>query len=309
QVRTGKMLESEVKKIKQAVAKFRENEGLTQTEVNTIIQENPQRKTGSKDARDVHQKLWSMVVDACPSRPRKKLILWCRKNFHNFVARGKWTAEQDDELDEMVKAHGKSWVLIGGLINRHPDDVRDRYRNYLICRETAKQDYWTVEEEEQLTAAVEKAIKKIQENLDREGKRDVTAEELVSWGLISDEMGRTRSRLQCQEKWKRLSMAEPMKDRDNVVTLLPAGNNGWRIKKARRDLRRFTALDKNKLVRAVRDSGAIHERDISWKDIVNDTFEKKYERQALVVVWGRLKQSVPDYKDKNVNDCAKYLAK
>ncbi|KAK3984248.1 hypothetical protein QBC44DRAFT_337331 [Cladorrhinum sp. PSN332] len=304
--KTGVMTESEAKKIKRAVQRFREAEGMSQEEVNKIIHENPQSKAGPKEA---HQRLWTLVVEGCPTRPRKKLILWCRKNFHNFVARGKWTTEQDDELAELVKSHGNAWVKIGSIVNRHPDDVRDRWRNYVVCRDTANTDQWSVEEEEKLKEVYQNALQKIQDKLDEEGNTGLNAEDLVSWQVVSDDMGRTRSRLQCQEKWKRLKDAEPLADRDQVVTLLPAGNNGWRIKKARKDLKRIGAVQKNTLVCAIKAGGYEHERDVGWKDIVENVFEKKYERQALVVVWGRLKQSVPDFSEKTVHECAKYLAR
>ncbi|KAK4222087.1 hypothetical protein QBC38DRAFT_490686, partial [Podospora fimiseda] len=303
--KVGVMTKTEVKQITKAVELFRETEGLSQEEVNSMIQDNPQ-KVGT-DSKLLHKRLWELVVESCPTRRRSKLILWCRKHFHNFVARGKWTNEQDDHLDQLVKTYGKSWVKIGSMVNRHPDDVRDRYRNYVVCRGTVKTDLWSVEEEEKLREVYQNALRKIQEKMDKTGDKEHSADDLINWQLISDDMGRTRSRLQCQEKWKRLAEAEPLADRDKVVTLLPAGNNGWRIKKARRDLKSIGAPEKYTLVNAIRAGGYEYEREITWKQIVEHVFKKEYERQALVVVWGRLKQAVPDYKEKTVNDCATFL--
>jgi hypothetical protein len=79
------------------------------------------------------------------------------------------------------------------------------------------------------------------------------------------------------------------------------------LEKARGDLRKITASDKYRLMCAVRDSGVGTDAKINWKQIVNDTFRGNYERQALVVTWGRLRKSVPDWEWKTTRDCARYL--
>ncbi|KAL2134356.1 hypothetical protein VTI74DRAFT_411 [Chaetomium olivicolor] len=295
--RSGPMSATEKNQIVGAVERFREDESLSQEEVNQIIQENP---LASKKA--IHHRLWASVQDACPSRPRQKLINWCRQRFHNFAGRGSWTQEQDDELAELVEVHGKKWSYIGGLINRHQKDVRDRWRNYLVCRESVKTDEWSEAEEDRLREVVEDAIDKIQENLSENARK--TPEELINWLYISEALGRTRSRLQCMEKWKRMRAAEPIGDK--IPTILPQGSS-WRLEKARKDLRKLTVNDKYTLMRAIRDSGVGKDAKISWKEIVSGTFGDKFERQALIVTWGRLRQAVPDWEWKTTHDCARYL--
>ncbi|KAK4154328.1 hypothetical protein C8A00DRAFT_14560 [Chaetomidium leptoderma] len=297
QYRSGPLSKNEQNQITRAVERFREDEDLTPEEINQVIHDNPQ-----KSEQAVNRQLWASIQSACPSRSRKKLISWCRQRFHNFAGRGAWTQEQDDELADLIETHGKKWSYIAGLINRYQKDVRDRWRNYLVCREFVKTDVWPEDEEDRFRELVENAIEKIREGMS-EGSRK-PAEELINWLNISESMGYTRSRLQCMEKWKRMRAAEPLPDK--VPTVLPPGSS-WRLEKARQDLRRLTAGDKYALMSAIRDSGVGTDAKISWKPIVSGTFGGNYERQALVVTWGRLRKAVPDWEWKTTRDCARYL--
>jgi hypothetical protein len=202
----------------------------------------------------------------------------------------------------LIETHGKRWSHIAGLINRYQKDVRDRWRNYLVCRGTVKTDVWSEDEEERFRELVENSIEKIREGLSANSRK--SPETLINWLDISQAMGYTRSRLQCMEKWKRMRAAEPLPDQ--VPTVLPPGTS-WRLEKARVDLRTMTADDKYILMREVRDSGVGADTKINWKHIVHVTFGGKYERQALVVAWGRLRKAVPDWEGKTTRDCARYL--
>ncbi|KAK4235339.1 hypothetical protein C8A03DRAFT_46513 [Achaetomium macrosporum] len=270
---------------------------ITQEEAIQLIHADPRDQD---QAASRH--LWAWIQDACPSRPRQKLINWCRQRFHNYIARGKWTKEQDDELAHLVEVHGKKWSLIAGLINRHQKDVRDRWRNYLICRDKVKTDVWSEDEEERLRELVEQSIENIRKKLPENSRK--SPEQLINWLAISEAMGYTRSRLQCMEKWKRMRASEPIPDK--APTVLPPGSS-WRLEKARTELRKITVNDKYTLVRAVRDSGVGTDKKINWKHIVRDIFGGKYERQTLIVTWGRLRQTVPDWEWKTTRDCARHL--
>jgi hypothetical protein len=295
--RSGPLSRTEQNQITAAVNRFREDESLTEEEIIHLIHQNPQI---SEQA--VNRQLWISIQDACPTRPRRKLIAWCRQRFHNFAARGVWTKEQDDELADLVEKHGKRWSYIAGLINRHQKDARDRWRNYLVCRDNAKTDVWSEDEEDHFREVVEHAIEKIRERLSGNSRK--SPEELINWLKISEEMDHTRSRLQCMEKWRRMRAAEPLADK--IPTVLPPGSS-WRLEKARKELRALTADDKYRLMSAVLDSRVGTDARIRWKSIVSDTFRSKYERQTLVVAWGRLRKAVPDWQWKTTRDCARYL--
>ncbi|KAK3904637.1 hypothetical protein C8A05DRAFT_31563 [Staphylotrichum tortipilum] len=297
QYRSGALSRAEQLQITNAVDQIRDAEGLSQEAINRVIHDNPRNSSQA-----IHRQLWAAIQDACPSRPRKKLMSWTRQRFHNFAGRGTWTPVQDDELADLIEKHGKKWSHIAGLINRYQKDVRDRWRNYLVCRHTVKTDAWSKDEEARFRELVESSINQIRLGSGGNTKKDPEA--LINWLQISEAMSQTRSRLQCMEKWKRMRAAEPLPD--EVPTVLPQGNSRP-LAKSRRDLRRLTAGGKYDLICAVRDSLVETDADINWTKIVDYTFAGRFERQALSVVWGRLRKAVPDWKQKTTRDCALHL--
>ncbi|KAK3348368.1 hypothetical protein B0H65DRAFT_463204 [Neurospora tetraspora] len=295
----GRMTQAEHARIKAVIDSFRDANGLTKHAVNEMIHQDPRKDPKNRE-------LWGLIVDACPNRPRRKVVNYCRQNFHNFPARGSWTKEQDEELESMLKLHGQKWTLIGGLINRFPDDVRDRYRNYLAAGGKNRKDYWSEEEEERFLKVVAEAIDKIKTSMAKDKKKseDESPESLINWQQISTAMNHTRTRLQCLQKWKTLRKNEALPD--SIMVKLPDGESS-RLDKARKDLRKITPEDKALLVRAIRDSGADRENKIKWKEIQKDVFDKQYAKTALTVTWGRLRQAVPQWESKSTQECAKYL--
>ncbi|KAL0467872.1 hypothetical protein QR685DRAFT_531737 [Neurospora intermedia] len=295
----GRVTPAEHARIKAVIDSFRDAQGLTKYEVNEMIRQDPRKDPKNRE-------LWALIVDACPNRPRRKVVSHCRQNFHNFPARGSWTKEQDEELESMLKLHGQKWTLIGGLINRFPDDVRDRYRNYLACGGKNRKDYWSEQEEERFLKVVAEAIDKIKSDMSKSKKKsdDESPESLINWQQISTAMNHTRSRLQCLQKWKTLRKNEALPD--SIMVKLPDGESS-RLDKARKDLRKITPQDKARLARAIRDSGADREAKIKWNQILEDVFDKQYAKTALKVTWGRLRQAVPQWESKSTQECAKYL--
>lgn len=299
QTRSGALSPAEAARVTAAVEAVRDINGLTQVAMNDIIHSNIKSSTSNKP---MHQQLWECVVEACPSQPRRKLIKWCRQQFHNFVARATWTPDQDEELLGLIKIHGTKWTKLGSMINRYPLDIRDRYRNYLVCHGFARTDFWSEQEEERLEDAVYEAIRQIREDLADNLATPNDPVSLVNWQKISEAMGRTRTRLQCREKWKRLRAND-----GNTVTGFESGTN-WRSEKARRDLKKITRRQKLDLLHAIRDSGVVKDSKIPWKEIVDETFGGEFERQALLIAWGRLRQAVPESGSKTTHDCATHLS-
>ncbi|CRK48895.1 hypothetical protein BN1723_008253 [Verticillium longisporum] len=185
-------------RITQAIESFGAQHKLTQVEINDMIQE--RFGAGRHSFNEVLDTLWNTIFSVCPGKTRQKTIDYCRKNFHNFKARGgNWTVEEDEDLAMLVEQHGKQWTKLSKELNRHPDDIRDRYRNYVICGQNLDRSGWTDDEERLLLRFVEEARETLKGPL-----RTRPIESTIDWQKISDEFGRSRSRLQCFTKWKRL---------------------------------------------------------------------------------------------------------
>ncbi|KAK0382644.1 hypothetical protein NLU13_8615 [Sarocladium strictum] len=299
----GRFSDLELDGIRQAVEQYRDDSGKTQHEVNEMI-----HAPGGTTAGEEHRQLWDMIFEKCPDRYRQKIINVTRKNFHNFVARGTWTPEQEAELRYLIDIHGTKWSQIAGLINRHPEDIRDRYRNYIVCGDRQRKDAWTEEEESRLTQYFIEAAEAIDDLRRSQPDRELlkkSYEELIDWQNISERMDRTRSRLQCITKWKAMNLKTNGKDK--VQALQPNSQITFKLEKARRQLHDMPETERYRLVLAIQGTAAGTESKIPWQKLIDKQFRTRYKRPTQFLLWTRLKQTIPGHESKTVRDIAQEL--
>ncbi|KAI0107437.1 hypothetical protein F4776DRAFT_645313 [Hypoxylon sp. NC0597] len=299
QLVTGQFSEFELRNITQAVERWRDDHHLTQAQVNDLIQGNP------KEVRS--HEFWSHIVATCPNRGRQKVINQCRRKFHNFVARGTWTPEQQEELKNMWEMHGNKFSVIGKLINRHPEDVRDRIRNYVVCGENRRVQPWTLEEEEKLKSIITEALEAIREQRQKTGKQPQEPEEdLIDWQLVSERMDRTRSRLQCIQKWKLMHRKQANRGSIDGGEVLPVDQI---IQNARDEATAMSSRDLYNVVKAIRACNANAESRIPWAKVRSKQLGDQWSRPTLMVAWYRLKRSVPDWNIMSIPEIIRRLSK
>ncbi|GKT48742.1 DNA-binding protein REB1 [Colletotrichum spaethianum] len=310
QFRTGQFTIDEMRNLTQAVEKYRDEHNLSQKEVNDLIQMRNRKKVGrsdgSKDAQFDGQQfldMWAVICAAVPTRRRQKVIDVARQEFHNFKARGGgWTPKEDAKLEELHTKHKGSWVKIADEMSRHPNDVRDRYRNYVICGGIETRMKWTEEEERELVEHVVASLRRIDKLPGNSHKKPLS---LINWQTISELMGHRRSRLQCAKKFKTLNVE--VGPREVLQSSQPASTVTWTLEKARKQIQEMPPEDKYELVRSILAGAAGRDKDIRWSKLVDLQFRRKWHKPTLKLLWYRLKQQVPDHKGKSVRDCARWL--
>ncbi|KAI2631167.1 hypothetical protein GGS21DRAFT_167000 [Xylaria nigripes] len=285
----GSLSDLEIRNLTQTIELFREENDMTQFQVNDLIHCNP------KDPKAID--LWGRITASVPGRSRQGVIYQTRRRFHNFAARGAWTPEQDQELAQLFERYGNKYTLIGKYMNRYVEDVRDRVRNYIICGKQLKKDYWSDEETDRLIAIVEKAITEIEQQRAKRGDKDNRpVDEDINWQLVSQGMNRTRSRLQCLSKWKAIKPQLAGGGLDGVITSIEEV-----IEQARRTAVAITHRNRCLIIKEILKTGAKNENLIPWVK-VRAEFEYKWTRPPLLVIWYRLKRTVPNWKSLNVQE-------
>ncbi|KAK1970031.1 hypothetical protein LY78DRAFT_653446 [Colletotrichum sublineola] len=309
QFTTGQFSIEEMRKLTQAVEKYRDDHGLTQKEMNSFIQMKNHKKDGlmqrSGLAFDSQRFLdmWASICGALPNRRRQKVIDVARQEFHNFAARGGgWNEKEDARLAELYAKYKNSWTKIGEEMNRHPNDVRDRHRNYVICGGVERYVPWTEEEEREMVEHVVESLRRIDKI---PGNRQKEALSLINWQSISEKMGHKRSRLQCMRKFKTLNVE--LRPREVLQSSKPASRVTWALEKARKHIQEMPPEAKYDLVSAILAGAAGKDKDIKWGKLVDQPFRKKWPRRTLKLLWHRLKRQVPGYEGKTVRDCARWL--
>lgn len=291
--RNGRLSAQEIESIATAVEEYRDQNDLTEYEINALIQ---------KDARTDGSKLWKHMCEEVPDIPRVKLMHYCRRNFHNFEARGVWTEEQDQELREAYEKYPGKWVKIGETLNRFSEDCRDRWRNYAVCGDNLRKDAWDKEEEQRFKDVVQECIEMVREmKRASTDARDKAAsdESLVDWKIVSQKMNHTRSRLQCLNKWRKL------KEREEVVVddpvLAKPISETWRIEEGMLVAQRMQPKTKLLLLYAIRESGAGREGTIPWKRLTPEV-PGKPRKMAMRIAFRQMRQQIEGNEDMTLQD-------
>ncbi|KAI1743847.1 hypothetical protein F4680DRAFT_322482 [Xylaria scruposa] len=291
---SGAFSDFEIRNLTQSIERFRDDHGMTQNAVNDLIHRNPKEARGTE--------LWERIMATCPGRSRQKVINQTRRRFHNFVARGTWTTEQDQELRQLYEHHGSKYAMIGQMINRHPEDVRDRIRNYIVCGDNLKKDQWSQEETTKLIAIVEQAIAEIRRQRSLQGLDDSRpVEEDISWQLVSLGMDRTRSRLQCIAKWKSLKPQLSGGGLDGEVVPIEEI-----IQQARETATTMSYRNRSLIINEILKTNANADSRIPWLKVRTE-LKGKWTRPPIMVVWFRLKRTLPGWQSLNVKETCTLL--
>ena len=277
--------------------------------------------------------LWDSIHELFPYRTRMSVSRFCRRRFHNFSARGVWTESEDEMLHNAVVAKGKSWKAVGALINRFPEDCRDRYRNYLVNAENRNRKEWTEAEVKNLCWAVYDCMlaMKAEARRAKEEKyqgRDMPESEpedsdqerremkLINWQAVSNRMGESggsRSRLQCSFKWGKLKNTERDQYIREIRAVMKAQKKSeghkpkWRLRKAIQNLRNMKPGDRHHFLQALLTCDVEKEENIHWRKLGDDDFRAKWSTRDKKAAWETLKEGVPGSATANYRDVVQQL--
>ncbi|KAL9031221.1 MAG: hypothetical protein Q9196_000721 [Gyalolechia fulgens] len=261
-------------------------------------------------------RLFLAIHDRIPYRTRQSVMRFCRRHFHNFAARGVWSEADDSALKDAVAKKGKSWKAVGAMIDRFPEDCRDRYRNYLINSENRNTETWAPEEIRSLVRAVDSCMQLLREQRFRakedkyeghdmpesasESDHEIQDMKLINWQVVSDRMGGTRSRLQCSYKWNQMKNA----DRDEYLREIRMQEKGkrsrakgtsgsWRLRRAIKKMKNIKSGDKYDILQTFADCGAVTESDIPWTSLGSKEFRERWSAMDMKAALKIFKGQVP----------------
>lgn len=143
------------------------------------------------------------IFEALPHRTKATLRKHCQTRYlPSDMARGKWTAEEDNELRRLWEEMPDQWTSISDTLNRGPLACRSRWATikHADVRETGP---WSSKDEALLLELVERACEVVRKN-SKETDAKTDAEKYVDWNTIVEQMGHKRDKKHAQEKWKRL---------------------------------------------------------------------------------------------------------
>ncbi|KAL9000905.1 MAG: hypothetical protein Q9169_000660 [Polycauliona sp. 2 TL-2023] len=297
----GMFRDDEIKTLETFRDRYCQEQGLDKKRFNELIHANVR---GHNDVK----LLYNAIYDEIPYRTHQSVLRFCRRNFHNFAVRGSWTAIDDEDLRDAVAKKGTSWKAVGSILDRFPEDCRDRYRNYIVNSEKRNTDAWSEQEVQNLVRAVDECMRLLREQRaqakedEYEGRDPVPESEpesdqevqdlkLINWQIVSDRMGGTRSRLQCAYKFNHLKKG----DKDYYISMVRRLTGGkeptskahsehaqpWRLKRSMRKLRNMKTGDKYDFLQLFANCGAVSESKIPWRSIGDKAFRKRWTNMDM----------------------------
>ena len=266
-----------------------------------------------------------------PNHRRTYIQRFCRRKFHNFSARGVWSPEDDEMLRQAVEEKGTQWKQVGEMIERFPEDCRDRWRNYLVNSAHRNREQWTENEILNLASAILDCMQTMKEERRRlreekfgfdapmsetESDQERKDMKLINWQAVSDRMGAYgggRSRLQCSFKWGKIKKDDQARyindvqaSRQGVNVVLPNDNNtnsaGWRMKQATKKVANMLPGDRYDLLQAILNCGAPAEGNIPWKTIGEGWWQGRWSTTERKAAWLLMKSELPSSEEMKYQD-------
>ena len=277
--------------------------------------------------------LFNDIQELFPNHRRTYIQRFCRRKFHNYSARGVWSPEEDEMLRQAVAEKGTQWKQVGEMIERFPEDCRDRWRNYLVNTDHRNREQWTEDEVLNLASAIMDCMQTMKAERRRihkekfgfdaimsesESDQDRTDMKLINWQAVSDRMGAYgggRSRLQCSFKWGKIKqddraryMRYAQASRQGFDGPPPNDNTtksaGWRMKQAKRKVINMLPGDRYDLLQAILNCGAPTEGNIPWKSIGEKWWQGRWSTTERKAAWLVMKSSLPGSEDMDYRDIA-----
>lgn len=320
----GMFTDSEILKLDAFRDSYCQQNNMTRWQFNELVQSGIRRNPNAAI-------LWNEVHEVTPYRTRMSTMRFCRRRYHNFSARGTWTQSEDESLRLAVAEKGKAWKAVGEMIERFPEDCRDRYRNYHVNSEHRNQEQWTEREMRNLCVAVYACMRMMKEERERaredrfdgrdvpesepESDEEIQEMKLINWQAVSDRMGPSgggRSRLQCSFKWGKMKMEDRnkyLKEVRAAARAKPPTQNGkpWRLKRALKKLRNMKTGDRYDFLQTLSTCGAVEEGNIPWKLLGDEAFRSRWTTVERKAAWQKFKGEVPGADRMNYRDVVNRL--
>ncbi|KAI4106278.1 MAG: hypothetical protein L6R37_002260 [Teloschistes peruensis] len=295
-----------------------EAEEISKHRFNELIQ------SKMRESCEVHR-LFTLLYEEMPYRKHQSIARYCRRQFHNFSARGAWTDADDEDLRNAVALKGKSWIAVGALIGRSAEDSRDRYRNYHINAEQKFREAWTHDEVFALVQAVKECMQLLREERiqakeqkyrghevpesEPESDQDAQDAKFINWQVVSERMGGTRSRLQCSYKWNHLKEADRLYYFRTLRRIAKgkgfrknAEKESWRLQRACKKLKNMRPGDRYDFLQAFADCNAPTEHTITWKSLGSAELRDRWSTTDFKAALQLFKDEVPGSSQMNYQE-------
>jgi hypothetical protein len=212
---------------------------------------------------------WEEIQSAGLLRKLRDVKRHIRSRYHLY-RQGRWSQEEDEQLKELHNIYPGQWKLIATQLHRLEKDTYAHWRDYVQHGENRVIKRWTTDEEDKLVQVLSIVCQKIEDCRAEAGQPPLDDYyPMINWQEVCRRMDDTRSRLQCQSKWKIMCGRVPPPALDIEIkprkTPAPGATTMEPASSQKRSSKPTTKKDRNSLVSA----GVLHSpgpEDMLWGD-------------------------------------------
>ncbi|KAK8154731.1 hypothetical protein IWX90DRAFT_444102 [Phyllosticta citrichinensis] len=226
----------------------------------------------------------------------------CRDRWRNYLSCSDTMSTKrwhDSEVNELLNIVQE---CLNSLLEGLPEDQQQRWREELQCTEPRK--IWMPKEIQNLVRKMPICMDALRAAFAqkhprstgqkratdrRRGSGETDSSVVINWDLVSEKMGKKRSRLQIMSKWKALENMYTGELKDSFFTEA----NHWRIENGQKWAENMLPGDKYNIVLAMQDLGLTNEERIVWNAVAyHDLVRLRWAHQAKMT-WLLMKSLVP----------------
>ncbi|KAK8205876.1 hypothetical protein IWZ01DRAFT_510750 [Phyllosticta capitalensis] len=214
----------------------------------------------------------------------------CRDRWRNYLSCSETMSTKrwhDSEVNELLNIVQD---CLNTLLERLPEDQQQRWREELQCTEPRK--IWMPKEIQNLVRKMPICMDALRAAFStkhprnsgqkratdrRRGSSDTDSSVVINWDLVSEKMGKKRSRLQIMSKWKALENMYTGELKDSFFTEA----NHWRVENGQKWAEHMLPGDKYNIIKAMQDLGLTNEERIVWNSVAyHDLVKLRWAHQA-----------------------------
>jgi hypothetical protein len=198
--------------LRRAIRDYQERNGLDTADLVEIIHWTNRSKIKLVEHNDSAQgeallqkdsdAFWDEIKSVGLLRDLRDVKRHVRSRYHLY-RRGHWSQEEDEQLKELHNIYPGQWKLIATQLQRLEKDTYAHWRDYVQHGENRVIKRWTTDEEDKLVQVLSVVCQKIEDCRAEAGQPPLDDYyPMINWQEVCRRMDDTRSRLQCQSKWK-----------------------------------------------------------------------------------------------------------
>ncbi|CAK79394.1 unnamed protein product (macronuclear) [Paramecium tetraurelia] len=146
-MKQGKFTEDEIEKVKESLISYALSQNLSEEQFANLF---------SNSQKTTMPKAWLQIAKVLPERSVDSVYKFIKARFNPDNYQGHWTKEDEQHLLQLVNQFGRNYTQISKILNRTPQNIRDKYRQLGDHNHELRELVWTLGEAVHLLRLISK---------------------------------------------------------------------------------------------------------------------------------------------------------